>query len=127
VAILAAAAGRPYDIPFCGPVSWLHAGEVASAFLAALAKPHDRAVVFDINGATATVEASIAPLQKLVSSAKITCSGGALPFPMELSDAPVRAYLGDYGSVELETGVGETLVAFQDLLTRGLLQLNDIT
>ena len=40
---------------------------------------------------------------------------------------PVRAYLGDYGSVRLETGVGETLVAFQDLLTRGLLQPHDVT
>ena len=38
VAILAAAAGRPYAIPFRGPVSWLHAGEVASAFLKAVSK-----------------------------------------------------------------------------------------
>lgn len=126
VAILAAAAGRPYDIPFCGPVSWLHAGEVASAFLAGLSKPHDRAVVFDINGATATVEESIALLQRLAPSAKITCSGSALPFPMELSDAPVRAYLGDYGSVPLESGIRDTFVAFQDLFARGLLQPNDI-
>src|SRR6266446_6901864 len=28
-AILAAAAGRPYEVPFSGAVSWLYAGEVA--------------------------------------------------------------------------------------------------
>lgn len=127
VAILAAASGQPYEVPFRGPVSWLHAGEVASAFLAALAKPHDRAVVFDINGVASTVEESIAVLNALSPSAMITCSGSALPFPMELSDAPVRAYLGDYGSVSLESGIRSTLAAFEDLLTRGLLKPHEVT
>jgi len=127
VAILAAASGQPYEVPFRGPVSWLHAGEVASAFLAALARPHDRAVVFDINGVASTVEESIGLLNALSPSAMITCSGSPLPFPMELSDAPVRAYLGDYGSVSLESGIRSTLAAFEDLLTRGLLKPNEVT
>src|SRR6267142_4173018 len=38
VAILAAAAGKPYDVPFSGGVSWLYAGEVASGFIQAVAK-----------------------------------------------------------------------------------------
>ena len=38
VAILAAAAGRPYTMPFTGAVSALHAGEVASAFIRAVAR-----------------------------------------------------------------------------------------
>jgi hypothetical protein len=29
-------------------------------------------------------------------------TGDALPFPMDLSDEPVRGYLGNYGSVPLE-------------------------
>ncbi len=126
-AILAAASGKPYEIPFRGPVSWLHAGEVASAFLTALAKPHDRAVVFDINGVASTVEESTTLLKKIAPSARITYSGSALPFPMELSDEPVRAYLGDYGSVPLEAGIRATFLAFQDLLARGLLMPNDVT
>jgi len=127
VAILAAASGKPYEIPFRGPVSWLHAGEVASAFLNALAKPHDRAMVFDINGVASTVEESITSLKKIAPSAMITSSGSPLPFPMELSDEPVRAYLGDYGSVPLEAGIRATFLAFQDLLARGLLMPNDVT
>ena len=42
VAILAAAANKPYTIPFRGPISWLHAGEVASAFIRAVAKERTR-------------------------------------------------------------------------------------
>jgi nucleoside-diphosphate-sugar epimerase len=121
VAILAAAAGRPYDIPFRGPVSWLHAGEAASAFLTAVAKPRDRAVVLDINGIASTVEDSVALLKRIAPSAAITVSGSPLPFPMDLSDAPVRDYLGDYGHVPLEAGIAGTLRDFRDLLARGLL------
>ena len=104
VAILAAAAGKAYEIPFRGPVSWLHAGEVASAFLAAVSKPRDSARVFDINGIASTVEDSLAVLKKIAPQAAVSFSGSALPFPMGLSDEPVRGYLGEYGSVPLEGG-----------------------
>ena len=122
VAILAAAAGRAYEVPFRGPVSWLHAGEVASAFLKAVSKPRERAVVFDINGVPSTVEASLEVLKRVAPGAKVTCSGQALPFPMDLADAPVHAYLGDYGSVPLDSGIRGTLEAFKALLAQGLLK-----
>lgn len=121
VAILAAAAGKPYDIPFSGAVSWLHAGEVASAFLTAVAKPRATAAVYDINGVATTVEESVAILRSVAPEAAITWSGSALPFPMALSDAPVRAALGNYGSVPLADGIRGTYDAFRDLLGRGLL------
>ncbi|MFN0315807.1 MAG: NAD-dependent epimerase/dehydratase family protein, partial [Burkholderiales bacterium] len=55
VAVLAAAANTPYTVPFRGPVSWLHAGEVASAFIRAVSKDLTGAPVFDINGVATTV------------------------------------------------------------------------
>lgn len=119
VAILAAAAGRPYDVPFRGPVSWLHAGEVASAFLKAVSRPWKGAQVFDINGIPSTVEESLALLQQIAPGAQLTSSGTALPFPMNLSDEPVRQYLGDYGAVPLEAGIRGTYEAFKGLLARG--------
>jgi nucleoside-diphosphate-sugar epimerase len=126
VAILAAAAGKPYDIPFRGPISWLHAGEVASAFLKAVSRPGQGAPVFDINGVTSTVEASVVLLQRVAPGAAITCSGQALPFPMDLSDAPVRAHLGDYGSVPVEAGMRGTLEAFKGLLAKGVIKAESI-
>lgn len=121
VAILAAAAGQPYTVPFTGPVSWLHAGEVASAFLKAVSREREGAPVFDINGVASDVESSLAVLGRVAPGAKIAASGAALPFPMALSDEPVRAHLGNYGSVPLEAGIRATYDAFRDLLAKGKL------
>lgn len=126
VAILAAAAGKPYDIPFRGAVSWLHAGEVASGFLKAVSRPGTGAPVFDINGVASTVESSLELLKKVAPSASITYSGAPLPFPMDLSDVPVRGHLGDYGSVPLEAGIRGTYEAFRRLLDRGLLKADNL-
>jgi nucleoside-diphosphate-sugar epimerase len=126
VAVLAAAAGKPYDIPFRGPVSWLHAGEVASAFLKAVSRPGQGAPVFDINGIASTVEASVKVIHKVAPAAAITCSGTALPFPMDLSDAPVRSHLGNYGAMPLEEGIRGTHEAFKALLERGLLKADNL-
>lgn len=126
VAILAAAAGRAYDVPFRGAVSWLHAGEVASAFLKAVSRPREDARVFDINGLASTVEDSLELLRRIAPGAKLTCSGTALPFPMDLSDEPVRKHLGDYGAVPLEAGVRGTYEAFRALLARGQLSAESV-
>jgi nucleoside-diphosphate-sugar epimerase len=126
VAILAAAAGKPYDIPFRGPVSWLHAGEVASAFLKAVSRPGTSAPVFDINGVASTVEGSLELLKKVAPEARITYSGAPLPFPMDLSDAPVRGHLGDYGSVPLAAGIHATYEAFRRLLDSGLVKAESL-
>jgi nucleoside-diphosphate-sugar epimerase len=127
VAILAAAAGKPYTIPFTGPVSWLHAGEVASAFIKAVSRPRDKAVVFDINGVTSTVEESMELLKKVAPASNITASGAALPFPMALSDEPLRAFLGDYGQMPLEEGITQTHNVFRSLLDKGLISADSIS
>lgn len=126
VALLAAAAGRAYDIPFRGPVSFLHAGEVASAFLKAVSKVREGAPVFDINGVSTTVERAMELMKAFAPEAQITCSGAALPFPMDLSDEPVRRHLGDYGSVPVQDGMRGTYEAFKDLLARGLIKSDSI-
>jgi nucleoside-diphosphate-sugar epimerase len=126
VAILAAAAGKPYTIPFRGPVSWLHAGEVASAFIRAVAKVRTGAEVFDINGVASTVEQSVEIIRKVVPEAKIQVSGEALPFPMALSDQPVRNYLGDYGTMPIEEGIRQTCEVFRSLLAKGLVSAENL-
>ena len=116
VAILAAAAGKAYEIPFRGAVSFLHAGEVASAFLTAVSKPRETARIFDINGVASTVEDSVAVIKKIAPDAAISFAGSPLPFPMDLSDQPVRSYLGNYGSVPVDEGIRGTYEAFRSLL-----------
>jgi nucleoside-diphosphate-sugar epimerase len=120
-AILAAAAGKPYEVPFSGGVSWLYAGEVASAFIRAVSRERPGAPVFDMNGVYAPVEEGVRILKGFAPSAAITVSGSPLAFPMHLPDEPLRAYLGDYGSMPLDEGIRETYDDFRSLLARGLL------
>jgi nucleoside-diphosphate-sugar epimerase len=126
IAILAAAANTPYTVPFRGPVSWLHAGEVAAAFIRALYNDRGLATLFDIFGVATTVEDSLGLLKRVAPGAQVSWSGDALPFPMNLSDEPVRAYLGNYGAVPLEAGIKSTYEAFRVLLQRGLLSAANV-
>jgi nucleoside-diphosphate-sugar epimerase len=121
VAILAAAAGQPYTVPFSGAVSALHAGEVASAFIRAVSQERDGALVFDINGRATSVEEWLGIVRRLAPDAQLQIAGDALPFPAELSDEPVQRHLGDYGPVPLEEGIEETYQDFQRLLASGAL------
>jgi nucleoside-diphosphate-sugar epimerase len=116
VAILAAAAGKPYDVPFSGGVSWLYTGEVASAFIRAVSQERTGSRVFNMNGVHAPVEEGLAILKKIAPSAKVTSSGQPLAFPMHLPDTPLREYLGDYGTATLAEGIRETYDAFRALL-----------
>lgn len=127
VAVLAAAANKAYTVPFRGAVSWLHAGEVASAFIRAVSLDLSGAPVFDINGVATTVEDSMAMLRQIAPQAQIDIAGEALPFPMNLSDAPVRAHLGDYGNVPLSDGIAQTYRAFQALIARGSLSASNVS
>jgi nucleoside-diphosphate-sugar epimerase len=121
VAILAAAAGKPYEVPFSGGVSWLYTGEVASAFVRTVAKQRAGAKVFNMNGVHAPVEEGLAILRKLAPQARITSSGEALAFPMHLPDEPLREFLGDYGRASLAEGIRETYDTFRSLISRGLV------
>ena len=119
VAILAAAAGRDYEVPFTGSISYLYAGEVAAAFLQALARDGDGAPAFDINGTVTPIEDGLEALRRLAPGAQVRASGDPLPFPMEDQDALLRAHIGDYGVISLEEGTAETFHAFQILLQDG--------
>jgi len=125
VAILAAAAGKPYDVPFSGGVSWLYTGEVASAFVRAISRERTGAPVFNMNGVHAPVEEGLAILKKIAPAAKLTSSGQPLAFPMHLPDAPLRDFLGEYGTATLAEGIRETYDAFRSLISRGLLAAPD--
>ncbi len=126
VAILAAAAGTAYTVPFTGPVSYIHAGEAAAAFIKAISQPLDFAAVFDINGSASTVEDGLDILRSLAPDVDLGCDGAALPFPMDLSDAPLRAAIGDYGAVSMDEGIRQTFHRFQMLLDRGLIRADSI-
>ena len=119
VAILAAVLGKEYEVPFRGAVSYLYAGEIASAFVRAVSRDGEGAPVFDCNGVVATVEEGLDTLRRLAPDARVQAGGDPLPFPAEDCDALLRAHIGDYGAISLEEGTAETLRAFEVLLRDG--------
>ena len=121
VAILAAAAGKSYTVPFAGGVSWLYGAEVASAFIRAVAQERTGAPVFEMNGVYAPVEEGLRILKDIAPAASITCTGQPLAFPMHLPDTPLRDFIGAYGTMPLADGIRETFGAFKSLLARGLV------
>ena len=125
-ALLAAAAGMEYTVPFSGPMAALHAGEVASAFIKAVSKEREGTPVFDINGVSTSVEQWVEILHSAQPEARINVEGAALPFPATLSDKPLRDFLGDYGKIDLEVGMKETLAAFKELLKRGVISIDNL-
>jgi hypothetical protein len=72
------------------------------------------------------VEQSVELLRKVAPEARIAISGDPLPFPMALSDHPVRAFLGDYGSVTIEDGIRQTYEVFRSLLAKGLVSAESL-
>lgn len=112
VGIEQAVLGTAHDIPYTGALSWLYAGEAASAFIAAVKHDGDDAVVFDLNGSTETVENGLAILRELIPDHQITASGGPLPVPPDLSDTPIRTHVGDYPTVSVKDGIRLTKEAF---------------
>ena len=128
VAMLAAALGQPYDIPYKGNVSHLSAAEVASAFIHSVSYDGDGAFVFDIFGESVNINETIKMIKQIKPNAEITSSGSEMPFPSKLSDIPLRKHLkeriNDYGSIDTKTMISETIKAFEILIQAGKIDNN---
>ena len=128
VAMLAAALGEPYDIPYTGNVSHLSAAEVASAFIHCVAFEGDGAFVFDIFGESININDTIKMINTIKPNSKISCSGSNMPFPSNLSDEPLRNHLkeriGDYGMIDTKTMINETIKGFEILIQNGSIDKN---
>ena len=126
VAIHAAVAGVPYQVPFSGHVSWLYAGEAAAAMIACVSADQEGAPVFDLNGSCETVENGLDALRAVAPGADVSCTGSAFPFPADLDDGPLRAHVGDYPAISVADGVAMTHRAFLDLMAAGRMDASRI-
>jgi nucleoside-diphosphate-sugar epimerase len=122
-AMLAAAAGKPYTVPFRGALNFQFAGEVAEIFIrcaeAEIAAGHSD--VYDLQGTKATVEAVVDRIRQVEPAANISIDGASLPFPVEFDDRPLRKLIGGWPATALDHGVERSIALFRDLLKRGLV------
>jgi len=122
-AMLAAAAGKPYTVPFRGTLNFQYAGEVAEIFIRCAEADIEPgySAVFDLQGTKATVESVVDRIRRLVPTAEIAVDGSNLPFPVEFDDRPLRKLIGDWPATTLDKGVERSIGIFRDLLKRGLV------
>ena len=120
-AMLAAAAGRPYEIPFSGGLQLQHAGDVAADVLRCAHQSVEGAPVFNLGGPPIEVAEIPLAIERVVDGAEITVSGPPLPFPYDQDRADLDDLIGQSSATSLNQGIAATVAAFRDLLDRGLL------
>jgi len=112
-AMLAAAAGRPYRLPFGGDYQLQYAPDVAAAFVDAARSGPDGAELRDIGGPATHTTELIAALEAVAPGVEISFDPVELPFPSQTGDAA--------GATPLGEGVADAVARFRELLRRGLV------
>jgi nucleoside-diphosphate-sugar epimerase len=125
-AILAAAAGRSYEIGFNGPVALQYANDVAQMFIAAARTGHQGAAVCNLRNDVIDVADFITLLEGEIPNVQVSATGTPLPFPADLDDANLRQILGQVPHTPLTTAIHETLDQFRRLLNEGLIDLGQL-
>jgi UDP-glucuronate 4-epimerase len=112
-AMLSAAAGQAYKLPFGGAYQLQYAPDVAAAFIAAARSHESGARVEDIGGPAVHTDELIAAITAASPGAEITYDPIELPFPSDVGDAAP--------ATPLYEGVADAVGRFRDLLARGLV------
>jgi UDP-glucuronate 4-epimerase len=120
-AMLAAAAGVGYRIPFGGSVQMQYTSDVGEAFVRASELEYEGASVHNLDGP----EVSIAELVELIAQAvpeaagKITAAGDPLPFPPSMDGSSFAELIGGSVMRPIDAGVTESLERFREMLADG--------
>jgi UDP-glucuronate 4-epimerase len=120
-AMLYAAAGTPYRIPFGGYIQFQYARDVALAFIAASRAVGSDASVYDLPGQAIPMEEIVAAIVAEASNAPISFEPNPLPFPSALDGGSLEAVVGRLQQTPLANGVRETVERFRVLLADGRL------
>ena len=124
-AMLAAAAGIRFCIPFSGPIMLQHTTEVANAFIAAALSKKKGAYVADLAGSNTSVEEVLEIIRQTIPSAELSSTGEPLPFVSGLNDKYLRSLIGDFPGLGLSIGVEKTISSFKTLLDKNLVSADD--
>lgn len=122
-AMLAAAAGVPFDIPFGGSAQFQYAPDVGEAFAqAALLDDYDGASVHNLDGEVAPLADVVDHIHAAVPGAQVTAADVALPFPSAVDAGSFVELLGGPVCRPLADGVTDAIERFRGLLERGAIE-----
>jgi nucleoside-diphosphate-sugar epimerase len=120
-AMLAAAAGTAFTIPYGGAAQLQLARDVARAFVAASLAGNEGAAVHNLPGRRVSIEEVVTTL----GADSIGFDDVRLPFPEELDSSSFTADFPAFAETPLAEGVTATVDRFRALLAEGLLQPPD--
>jgi len=121
IAILAAFKGQSYNIPFSGPVAFVHVEDAAARFVGAIAQDQKGAHIFDMNGTPAEVSDILSLITDKIQGANVSMSGGALPFPHAEDDGSLDKHVNASPYRSMATGIDQTLQIFKQAENRDIL------
>ncbi len=123
VAMIAAAAGRPYHVNFNGRYQFQFADDAAKAFLRAARAPFAGAAVHNLGGRTSSVAEIVDAIEANEPAARdrITFDDRPLALPDAFDDRPIIDALGAWAETPLDEGVRQTLDCYRAAFGRGLL------
>jgi nucleoside-diphosphate-sugar epimerase len=115
-AMLAAARGEPYHISFGGRFGFQYVDDVAKVFIKAARADFQGAEVFNIGGASVSMQEIVDTIETIVPAQKgtITFEDNALPFPEEMDNSQLMACLGPLPETSLRDGISETITIFKN-------------
>lgn len=122
-AMIAAAAGRSYEISFGGRVGMQYAPDVAACFVAAARSGYDGHAVSDLDGDVVSVGEVVGAIEAAAPDAagRITHAAQALPFPAESNGDILHEAIGPVARTPFPEAVADAVERFRRLLDAGLV------
>lgn len=122
-AMVAAAVGESYHIPFGGTQGLQYTADVAEIFVRAARVPLDAHDVYNLRGSIVQIADVIEAIEEVEPAAvgRITCGDEALPLPEDVDDAPLRGLLGGVPETPLIEGVAQSIALFRQAIAEGRL------
>lgn len=127
-AMLAAAAGRPYRISYCGRSGLNYVEDVARLFIRASRVTTGGAEVYNVRGSVVDMTEIVAAIEQAApqSAGQISFAPNRLPLPEDIEDARLRAAFPHLAVTPLAEGVARTVAHFRQALTDGRVQVENI-
>src|SRR3569833_2812955 len=117
-AMLAAARGEEYHIPFGGSAQYDYAPDVARMLIAASRSDYEGALVANVPSPSVSMEQIVGAIAAAAPDARITFDETPLPFPAEVESKALAAAIGPQEVTPLAVGVAETIEHFRTAAKR---------
>jgi UDP-glucuronate 4-epimerase len=122
IAMVAAAARRPYEIPFGGRIQLQYTADAGEAFARAALLDYEGASVHNLDGAVLAVEEVVAMIERAAPDAQITVGDTVLPLVASADGSSFVALLGESVMGPVEERIAEAVRRFEELIDRGIVR-----